>query len=96
VPFHEGKEQKINFQACMDMFGTMELLAILNFLLEPTDENALLVVQAKIEDERMKYWSKGISQENWPEALRSEKWSPGFLPFTALSKLKKLKNEGER
>jgi len=95
VPFHQGKEQRINFQACMELYGSMELLAVINFLLEPSDDNCLLVVQARLDDERMKYWSKGISQENWPEPLRSENWHPGFLPFTALSKLGKTEKEGE-
>jgi len=71
----------------------MELLAVLNFLLEPSDSNALLVIEARLEDERMKYWKQGIPQEAWPEVLRSENWHPGFLPFTALSKLKKLKED---
>jgi hypothetical protein len=93
VPFHQGKDQKINFQACMELYGSMELLGVLNFLLEPSDENALLVIEARLDDERMKYWSKGIPQEEWPEALRSENWHPGFLPFTALSKLGKINED---
>lgn len=93
VPFQKEEHQQIDFKACFELYGSMELLAVLNFLLEPTDENTLLVIEARLDDERMKYWSKGISQENWPEALRSEKWSPGFLPFTALSKLGKLKED---
>ena len=95
MPFQSEEPQKINFKACFELYGNMELLAILNFLLEPSDSNALLVIEARLEDERMKYWSQGIPQEAWPEALRLEGWHPGFLPFTALSKLKKLKNEGE-
>lgn len=95
VPFQSEEPQKINFKACFEMYGSMELLSVLNFLLEPTDENALLVIEARLHDERMKYWGKGIPQEEWPEVLRSENWSPGFLPFTALSKLEKPKKEGE-
>jgi len=95
VPFLKEEHQTIDFKACFEMYGSMELLSVLNFLLEPTDENALLVIDARLHDERMKYWGKGVPPEDWPEVLRSEKWSPGFLQFTALSKLGKPKKEGE-
>lgn len=74
----------------------MELLGVLNFLLEPSDENALLVIEARLDDERMKYWSKGIPQEEWPEALRSENWHPGFLPFKALEKIEPIEDRKKK
>ncbi|OPX93099.1 MAG: hypothetical protein A4E59_02891 [Syntrophorhabdus sp. PtaB.Bin027] len=95
VPFQSEEPQKINFKVCFELYGNMELLGTLNFLLEPSDSNALLVIEARLEDERMRYFTQGIPQEMWPEALRSENWHPGFLPFTALSKLGKLKKEDE-
>lgn len=87
IPFHPGKDQKIDFKTCMKTFGTLELLAICNFLLESTDANALLVIEARLHDERLKYFNRGIPQEQWPEPLRSENWCPVFYPLTALSKL---------
>lgn len=76
----------------MELYGSMELLAILNFLLEPSDKNCLLVVEARLDDERMRYFSQGIPQEEWPEVLRSENWHPGFLPFKALEKIERIED----
>lgn len=96
VPFLPGKKLMIDFKTAFELYGSMELLSILNFLLEPSDENCLLVVEARLHDERMKYWGKGIPQEEWPEALRSESWSPGFLPFKALEKIEPIEDENPK
>lgn len=87
MPYKKEKHQGIDFKAAKEIFGFLELMSILNFMADPTDENALLCIEARLEDERWKYWSAHIPEEHWPEALKVKNWGPGLFDWKALREL---------